>query len=1198
MDWVRVIKKRGKDNYLVHRIFTPDSQDQWLTTGDLDEEAAGLNDDTNNQSGGDIWEITANWLLDTETFNEWMNQEDYEVNTHLTNTEKKVKLKKPLTSLKTLDDVLKKSSKHMKRSPSPAPPLNKKPKANASNVNSQGGSTRKRKHEEITSASATNGNSQEADLTKGMDTPVSQPLVEEVQIPKNANIKKENSEYQPYRNGTMVDLDEDNNQHSNEENKDPSLTSQMNGHHLTNGNSSAIPFNNNTNNLNSHSMSNGTAQSILEQEACEQTHHIIVPSYSAWFDYTCIHEVEKRALPEYFNGKNKSKTPEIYMGYRNFMIDTYRLNPGEYLSGTACRRNLPGDVCAIMRVHAFLEQWGLINYQVDYEARAAPLGPPCTSHFTVLADTPSGLAPITGPKPTTGVSVSSRQMMDFRRSSTTTTTSIVKSSGSTDDKEATLPSGDATKTVTSESTAASMNVENYGLNTKIEKKQSTTTSSGILVGNAIMRNNEWTDAEILLLLEGLEMYKDDWNKVCEHVGTRTQDECILKFLQLPIEDPYLDPTTTQFNQAPLGPLAYQPLPFSQTGNPVMSTVAFLASMVDPRIASAAAKAAIAEFTKMKDEVPPHLMEKHLKEVSQCVKDGKPVDVNYNVDKTGVAMEKEATEKEAEEAADKKKDAEKPEEAEAKDEAKVAEKSVEDKKESEMEVDTPATGDQAKTEEAKEKSDSTEVAKVASEVKAESTAEKSKTDGEVTTTTTTTTTTVLSSTTTTVVKETAPVPPAISEAELKNAAASALAAAAVKAKQLALNEEKKIKSTVSLLVETQLKKLEFKLRHFEELEGIMDRERENLEHQRQQLIQERQQFHLEQLRAAEFRQRQLAAQQLLNTGKVQAQPPVQPAPQQYQQQPMQVQQQQNPMPVAVQQVQQQAQPATSPAPVATAQPSTAASSSTTTDPAATAAQPMQQDPAPAAPAVQENPTPAALVAEPTPAVQTPAAAADPQATVAAPVVQQTPQQLPQSDTQAASVPTPTPAQQPMEVNASVPQAAQPQLQPVPQPTQMMYAQPPNQQVYNPAMYPQHQQQPGMFMPGQQYPPQMMPQQIVMQPNMPMPNGVTAPTADAPAAPTQPVTTAAVAAPEPTAASAAPVTTPAVAAAEPTPSAPAEATSVPKPAPESAAEPSTEKAPQTAEPVEPAAVAATTTSTTETPAAESTTTAAPVASMDTS
>ena len=49
------------------------------------------------------------------------------------------------------------------------------------------------------------------------------------------------------------------------------------------------------------------------------------------------------------------------------MIDTYRLNPTEYLTSTACRRNLAGDVCAIMRVHAFLEQWGLVNYQVSFE---------------------------------------------------------------------------------------------------------------------------------------------------------------------------------------------------------------------------------------------------------------------------------------------------------------------------------------------------------------------------------------------------------------------------------------------------------------------------------------------------------------------------------------------------------------------------------------------------------------------------------------------------------------------------------------------------------------------------------------------------------------------------------------------------------------------------------------------------------------
>jgi len=93
------------------------------------------------------------------------------------------------------------------------------------------------------------------------------------------------------------------------------------------------------------------------------------------------------------------------------------------------------------------------------------------------------------------------------------------------------------------------------------------------------------------------MYKDDWNKVCEHVSTRTQDECILKFLQLPVEDPYLEG-----NGSALGPLAYSAIPFSQSGNPVMSTVAFLASVVDPRVASAAAKAALEEFSKMHDDV--------------------------------------------------------------------------------------------------------------------------------------------------------------------------------------------------------------------------------------------------------------------------------------------------------------------------------------------------------------------------------------------------------------------------------------------------------------------------------------------------------------------------------------------------------------------------------------------------------------------
>jgi hypothetical protein len=107
-----------------------------------------------------------------------------------------------------------------------------------------------------------------------------------------------------------------------------------------------------------------TQDEIALQFMPVQQHEIIIPSYAAWFDISTIHSIETRGLPEFFNSKNKSKTPTIYKEYRDFMINTYRLNPLEYLTVTACRRNMTGDVCAIIRVHAFLEQWGLINYQV------------------------------------------------------------------------------------------------------------------------------------------------------------------------------------------------------------------------------------------------------------------------------------------------------------------------------------------------------------------------------------------------------------------------------------------------------------------------------------------------------------------------------------------------------------------------------------------------------------------------------------------------------------------------------------------------------------------------------------------------------------------------------------------------------------------------------------------------------------------
>merc|ERR1712223_741397 len=351
----------------------------------------------------------------------------------------------------------------------------------------------------------------------------------------------------------------------------------------------------------------------MDDNVTEQTHHIIVPSYSSWFDYNAIHSIEKRALPEFFNGKNRSKTPEVYLSYRNFKIDTYRLNPTEYLTSTACRRNLAGDVCSIMRVHAFLEQWGLINYQVDIDARPTVMGPPPTSHFHILADTPAGLNPINPPK--TPQPSAARTMINLDG----------KNDASAADKE---PNSSEKNDKKPETVAAAGSVGDFGLHTDQFDRR----NAALKRSTAAIASRDWTDQETLLLLEGLEMYKDDWNKVSEHVESRTQDECILHFLRFPIEDPYLE----QPEHGALGPLAYQPIPFSGAGNPIMSTVAFLASVVDPRVASSAAKSAMEEFAKIKDEVPSVIMDAHMAKVKEASDKGDVDAVEKSIEKSGIA----------------------------------------------------------------------------------------------------------------------------------------------------------------------------------------------------------------------------------------------------------------------------------------------------------------------------------------------------------------------------------------------------------------------------------------------------------------------------------------------------------------------------------------------------------------------------------
>lgn len=100
----------------------------------------------------------------------------------------------------------------------------------------------------------------------------------------------------------------------------------------------------------------GEAESVLAATLRQN-----LPFFARWLDIGRIHSIERQTLPEFFREK-PSKSPGVYLQMRNFMIGLYWHNPKAYLTASACRRALRGDICGVLRAHAFLEHWGIINF--------------------------------------------------------------------------------------------------------------------------------------------------------------------------------------------------------------------------------------------------------------------------------------------------------------------------------------------------------------------------------------------------------------------------------------------------------------------------------------------------------------------------------------------------------------------------------------------------------------------------------------------------------------------------------------------------------------------------------------------------------------------------------------------------------------------------------------------------------------------
>lgn len=243
-------------------------------------------------------------------------------------------------------------------------------------------------------------------------------------------------------------------------------------------------------------------------------------------------------------------------------------------------------------MHSFLEQWGLINYDVDAETKPVVGTAPAVAYRPSADPFAGGVQPQIlnptaqvllnteahdAPKPTTNLPL--RQDLfprdaDFNRP--------ICSVCGLECLSRCFASQDAPSRFICEVCVRAG---------RLPPGASAATLVQMPAPEPQVVGGDWTEAETLLLLEGIEMFGDNWQSVADHVGSRTVTQCIVHFLRLPIDEPYL-PRSGTVKDDKTG----VPLPFSEAANPIMSLIAYLASMVSPAAAAAAAQSALQTLT--------------------------------------------------------------------------------------------------------------------------------------------------------------------------------------------------------------------------------------------------------------------------------------------------------------------------------------------------------------------------------------------------------------------------------------------------------------------------------------------------------------------------------------------------------------------------------------------------------------------------
>ena len=330
---------------------------------------------------------------------------------------------------------------------------------------------------------------------------------------------------------------------------------------------------------------------------------ILVPSYASWYKMNEIHSLERKAMSEWFTGTCTSKTPQSYVEARDLIVKLFRESPNRYLTATECRRHLAVDVCAVLRLHNFLEHWGLINYNVPTNQRPVARGPMDTAGLPVLIALPNGtLVPkdVMSAGGSIDALASSAAKNLVPASNSATHPNIFHTGAS----QPAASEAEIRCTVTGEVctkdryhciqkpelviSPATYNAEEWPAGySAIHFVRVRAGASGIDMPPGTVAVSDWTDTEVLRLLEGLEQHGEDWERVAAHVSTKTKEQCIMQFLRLPIEDRYLDE-----QDRAAGAAKETNCDTFRESSHVMAQVAFLCQSMSPEVANKATQAAM------------------------------------------------------------------------------------------------------------------------------------------------------------------------------------------------------------------------------------------------------------------------------------------------------------------------------------------------------------------------------------------------------------------------------------------------------------------------------------------------------------------------------------------------------------------------------------------------------------------------------